>query len=189
MESCGLVSRYCSPYKIKWSQWLPGPVLQAVNHLGCDLITWGHWFTFLSALSAQQKSSTTDADWEEMPWLLQTLRSNGKSKNPAICVWSCAENMASTNPALLTKRSLPKPLVWTRHVNNSELSKASLLEGWSGYRRINYVRPLDRDVKITSPTWPFPGTFPGLENSPGSPLPHHVVSVMAVYNANSLHLL
>lgn len=39
MESCGLVSSYCSTYKIKLSQGMPGPVLQAVSHLGCDLIT------------------------------------------------------------------------------------------------------------------------------------------------------
>lgn len=66
------------------------------------------------------------------------------------------------------------------------MSEPALVEGWSGYRRIN---PLDRDVKITNPTWPFPVPFPGLENSLGSPLPHHVGSVMVVYDATSPHLL
>lgn len=45
-------------------------------------------------------------------------------------------------------------------VNNSELSKVSeaetskvpLVEGWSGYKRMNHFTSLDRDVKITSPT-------------------------------------
>lgn len=54
---------------------------------------------------------------------------------------------------------------------------------------MNHFTSLDRDVKITSPTWPFPVTFPGLENSLGSPLPYHVGSVMVVYDATSLHLL
>lgn len=96
-------------YKIKLSQGLPGPVLQqAISHLGCALITWDKWFTFLSPLSAQWKCSTTGADWEEMPWLLQTLRSNGKSKNPAVCVWSCAENMANSYPAPVIQKLFAK---------------------------------------------------------------------------------
>lgn len=51
------------------------------------------------------------------------------------------------------------------------------------------MKPLDRDVKITSPILPFPVAFLGLENRLGFPLPCHVVSVMVVYNATSLHLL